>query len=92
VHEGSYKEVQCSIDRGFRPALQKKRFGPGRLPRQVIQPGVRMDKVPRWFQGIRLNFAENILFSGRAGGTSGKEDAKIAVSKLTTRTARIRNT
>jgi len=51
-----------------------------------------MDKVPRWFQGIRLNFAENILFSGRAGGTSGKEDAKIAVSKLTTRTARIRNT
>lgn len=46
-----------------------------------------MDTIPRpsWFSGVRTNFAENILFSGRPDGTrttKGKEDSKIAVTQV----------
>lgn len=44
-----------------------------------------MDSVPRWFKGVTVNFAENILFSGDGNGRStqkGKEDDKIAVSQV----------
>lgn len=43
-----------------------------------------MDSTPPWFTGIRLNFAENLLFSASPNGlsTRGKEDAKIAVVEV----------
>lgn len=47
-----------------------------------------MDSIPRWFEGVRLNFAENILyFRGDEGTVSrttvgGKEDGKIAVTEV----------
>lgn len=45
-----------------------------------------MDKIPKWFKGIRLNFAENALFSPGetkfSRSTRGKEDAKIAVTEV----------
>jgi acetoacetyl-CoA synthetase len=41
-----------------------------------------MDNVPEWFSGVRLNFAENILFSRFAGDKTGKEDSKIALSEV----------
>ena len=44
-----------------------------------------MDSVPRWFRGVKLNFAENILFFGAGDGartTEGKEDGKIAVTEV----------
>jgi acetoacetyl-CoA synthetase len=46
-----------------------------------------MDSIPRWFEGVRLNFAENILyFSGRSTGkrttAGGKEDNKVAVTEV----------
>ncbi|KAI9197150.1 uncharacterized protein BJ171DRAFT_241045 [Polychytrium aggregatum] len=28
---------------------------------QVLEPGVRMDRIPKWFLDARLNYAENIL-------------------------------
>ena len=46
-----------------------------------------MDRVPRWFTGVRLNFAENILYSPSSSSrstlcTDGKEDDKIAVTEV----------
>ncbi|GLI77348.1 hypothetical protein PoHVEF18_005637 [Penicillium ochrochloron] len=41
-----------------------------------------MDNVPEWFSGVRLNFAENILFSRFAGDKTGKEDSKFALSEV----------
>jgi acetoacetyl-CoA synthetase len=46
-----------------------------------------MDKVPHWFQGTSLNFAENILFSATPGSPSArstihKEDHKVALTEI----------
>lgn len=45
-----------------------------------------MDGVPKWFEGVKLNFAENILFVGDTKGqrqtSPGKEDNKIACTAL----------
>lgn len=41
-----------------------------------------MDSVPTWFAGIKVNFAENILFTHREGDTTYKEDSKIAVTEV----------
>lgn len=38
--------------------------------------------MPEWFTGVRLNFAENLLFSRVAGDKTDKEDNKIAVSEV----------
>ena len=53
----------------------------------VVNESARMDSIPTWFQGVRLNFAENVLLStgnGAAGGITkrGKEDDKIAVTEV----------
>ncbi|KAJ5138286.1 AMP-dependent synthetase/ligase [Penicillium bovifimosum] len=49
---------------------------------KVVDESARMDSVPEWFAGVRLNFAENLLFSRSAGDKTGKEDDKIAVSEV----------
>ncbi|CAL5874308.1 uncharacterized protein PFLUO_LOCUS8603 [Penicillium psychrofluorescens] len=49
---------------------------------QVVDESARMDSVPEWFAGIRLNFAENLLFSRYAGDKTGKEDDKIAITEI----------
>lgn len=46
-----------------------------------------MDSVPQWFAGVKLNFAENILFSPDPSDPSklaktGKEDTKIACTEV----------
>lgn len=46
-----------------------------------------MDKVPRWFSGVRLNYAENMLYTSSPLSTSqrstiGKEDSKEAVVEV----------
>ncbi|KAJ5087315.1 Acetoacetyl-CoA synthetase [Penicillium angulare] len=48
---------------------------------RIYDETARMDSVPEWFSGIKLNFAENLLFSARKGHT-GKEDDKIAVTEV----------
>ena len=58
-------------------------------PDAVVDESLPIDAVPRWFPGVTLNFAENMLYS-RAGadgppdrkGTASKEDAKTAVTEV----------
>lgn len=56
------------------------------MPEKVIDEAARIDSVPKWFEGVRLNFAENVLFSGdqrgRQSTTPGKEDRKIACTEV----------
>lgn len=40
-----------------------------------------MDNIPRWFDGLTANFAENLLFS-YGGGKVGKANEKIAVVEM----------
>lgn len=59
----------------------------GTVPDVVVDEKARMDSVPRWFSGVRMNFAENILFSGdvKTGARiidAAKADGKIAVTEV----------
>ncbi|KAJ4196904.1 hypothetical protein NW759_016391 [Fusarium solani] len=47
---------------------------------RVVDEPARMDSIPVWFDGVRLNFAENLLLPLK--GQPGKEDDKIAVSEF----------
>jgi acetoacetyl-CoA synthetase len=55
---------------------------------KVVDESRPIDGVPRWFEGIRLNWAENLLYSRTRSdpqnhhGKVGKEDAKIAVTEI----------
>ncbi|KAJ5810316.1 acetoacetate-CoA ligase [Penicillium pulvis] len=54
----------------------------------VVDEAAPIDSVPRWFSGVRLNWAENILYSRGASdakdhnGICGKEDDKIAITAI----------
>ncbi|QKX63133.1 uncharacterized protein TRUGW13939_10301 [Talaromyces rugulosus] len=58
----------------------------GTVPDPVVDEHARMDTVPKWFPGIKLNFAENILFTGNSVGqpssSPGKEDDKVACTQV----------
>lgn len=47
---------------------------------EVVDESARMDSIPVWFDGIKLNFAENLLLPLR--GQPSKEGDKIAVSEF----------
>ncbi|KAG9538997.1 acetoacetate-CoA ligase, partial [Aureobasidium melanogenum] len=54
---------------------------------QVVDPNARMDSVPSWFSGVKLNFAENILYTADPKDPSvrtvtGKESDKIALTEV----------
>jgi len=58
----------------------------------VVDESLPIDAVPRWFEGVRLNFAENALFSPAslssgitdtaARGVANKEDGKVAITEV----------
>ncbi|EAU38746.1 conserved hypothetical protein [Aspergillus terreus NIH2624] len=55
----------------------------------VVDESARMDSVPTWFEGVRVNFAENMLFTAeksRNGSVAvtkkDKEDDKIALTQV----------
>jgi len=53
----------------------------------VVDESAEIDTVPRWFSGVNLNWAENILYSRDASATShrgvvGKENDKIAFTEI----------
>jgi acetoacetyl-CoA synthetase len=52
---------------------------------QVVDPKARMDSIPSWFEGTRMNFAENILYTrGRTKDhvtTWDKHDDKVAITE-----------
>ncbi len=54
----------------------------GRLLDSAVDESARIDSVPEWFRDVKLNFAENILYTGNKFGhptkAPGKEDGKIA--------------
>lgn len=54
---------------------------------QVVDESIPISKLPRWFDGIRLNWAENFLYttgspSTGARSTRHKDDAKIALTEV----------
>lgn len=54
---------------------------------QIVDTSIPMDKVPHWFKGTHLNFAENVLYSVDPSDhskttTFNKEDSKIAVTEV----------
>lgn len=54
----------------------------------VVDESARIDSIPRWFDGVHINFAENLLYSPVPGALSskrgkfGKEDSKVAVTEV----------
>ncbi|EXJ91702.1 acetoacetate-CoA ligase [Capronia epimyces CBS 606.96] len=58
----------------------------GTIPDVVVDESARMDSVPAWFPGVKLNFAQNILFSGDKNGhaviDAAKADGKIACTEV----------
>ena len=58
----------------------------GEVPNPVVDEKAPIDTVPKWFQGVKLNFGENILFAadkrGRPTTSPGKEDDKIACTEV----------
>lgn len=55
---------------------------------KVVDESVPVSELPRWFEGVRLNFAENYLWSHDKGSAPGarssrnKEDDKIAITEI----------
>ena len=54
---------------------------------QIVDTTARVDSVPKWFEGVRLNYAENILYSPSpesrsTRSTLHKEDDKIALVEV----------
>jgi len=56
--------------------------------KQVVDESARIDSIPRWFDGVHMNFAENLLYSRVPGsssskrGVEGKEDSKFALTEV----------
>jgi acetoacetyl-CoA synthetase len=52
-----------------------------------VDESARIDSIPRWFDGVYMNAAENLLYSRVPGaatskrGTIGKEDSKVAITE-----------
>ncbi|KAF2094398.1 acetoacetate-CoA ligase [Rhizodiscina lignyota] len=52
-----------------------------------VDPTLRMDSIPHWYQGTRMNWAENVLFTANPRNTSVrstaiKHDYKIACTEV----------
>jgi len=55
--------------------------------KQVVDESARIDSVPHWFAGVRLNFAENVLYTPSSGSrstrsTRHKEASKVAITEV----------
>lgn len=56
--------------------------------KRVVDESARIDSVPKWFEGLHMNFAENLLYTRAAGkststrSTVGKEDDKIVFTEV----------
>ncbi|KAI0119945.1 acetoacetate-CoA ligase [Nemania sp. FL0031] len=55
---------------------------------RVVDESQPVDSIPRWFEGVQINWAENLLWSRSPTdppdhrGTTGKEDNKIALTEV----------
>lgn len=54
----------------------------------MVDEAATIDQVPRWFEGVTINFAENVLYSRTAADPPGhrsklnKYDARIAITEV----------
>lgn len=54
----------------------------------MVDEDATIDQVPRWFEGVTLSFAENVLYSRSAADRQGhrsklhKEDARVAITEV----------
>ncbi|KAH6626286.1 hypothetical protein B0J18DRAFT_136610 [Chaetomium sp. MPI-SDFR-AT-0129] len=53
----------------------------------VVDESLPIDAIPRWFEGVHLNFAENLLYTAAdndtaARSTRHKEDDKVAITEV----------
>ncbi|CAK1366539.1 unnamed protein product [Cercospora beticola] len=62
---------------------------------RVVDENARMDTIPPWFEGVKLNFAENILYSpakdASKWSTDRKEDERIACVEVREGGTEVRN-
>ena len=63
---------------------------------RVVDDDARMDSIPPWFEGVRLNFAENVLFwpdskDASKQTTHRKEDHRVACTEVREGCTEIRN-
>lgn len=55
---------------------------------RVVDESKPVDSIPRWFEGVHLNWAENLLWTRSSTdpsdyrGKEGKEDGKIALTEV----------
>lgn len=63
----------------------------------MVDESKPIDALPRWFEGVELNWAENILWSRTSQnptdyhGKVGKEDDKIAITEVREGVSEIRH-
>ncbi|KAM7221119.1 putative acetoacetyl-coenzyme A synthetase [Rhypophila decipiens] len=64
---------------------------------QVVDESLTVNQVPKWFDGVKLNFAENMFFSRSPSDvsthrtTTHKEDDKVAVTEVREGGSEVRN-
>ena len=65
--------------------------------KKVVNESARIDSIPKFFEGLHINFAENLLYSRVPGkstttrGKIGKEDSKVAFTEVREGATEIRN-
>ncbi|EWZ93398.1 acetoacetate-CoA ligase [Fusarium oxysporum f. sp. radicis-lycopersici 26381] len=63
----------------------------------VVDESIPITKLPAWFPGIRINYAENLLWTGAIGGAPGerstlhKEDDTIAITEVREGNSSVKN-
>ncbi|KAH8166339.1 hypothetical protein CIB48_g1913 [Xylaria polymorpha] len=90
--QSTYQDIyQFSVNK--RSEFYDEVFKNGRLIHtgsytQVVDERKSVDSIPRWFEGVHLNWAENVLWSRSTTdpsdhrGKEGKEDDKIALTEV----------
>lgn len=61
---------------------------------RVVDESVPISQLPRWFEGLRVNLAENFLWvRGADGGRStlNKEDERVAITEIREGNTEVRN-
>ncbi|CAI4214376.1 unnamed protein product [Parascedosporium putredinis] len=56
----------------------------GHLPAHVVDESASVETNPKWFPGVKLNYAQNVLFSGDEAGRPTKrhkEDDRVALTE-----------
>ncbi|CAK3935422.1 probable acyl- synthetase [Lecanosticta acicola] len=58
---------------------------------RVVDENARMDSIPRWFEGVHVNFAENMLFWPGSDPTYRKRDDEVVCVEAREGATEIRN-